>query len=218
MTRARLPDLKLRRRAALGRTVIVLSAAIAAGQLTGCAGLKDPYQARTSAFRPAATSAVTTATTSADAGDPLPERGGTIPARSQRAQGAVAAGAARPSPEAALERYALLYVNWDAAHVAATERKLASISLGQARAQASQAGVTAGRDTQLTRSHVRNRGEVVAVTPGQGAAAGQWVIVTRELTAGQGDYAGLPPTLHVIYAQITQSPHGWIVSQWHTQN
>ncbi|MGI8559710.1 MAG: hypothetical protein ACR2ND_15645 [Solirubrobacteraceae bacterium] len=206
------------RRRALGRMMTVLAAAIVAGQLTGCAGLKDPYQAPTRTTRSAPTTATATATTPADASDPAPERGGTIPERLQSAQGRLAAGAARPSPQAALERYALLYVNWNAADVAATERQLASISLGQARAQASQAAASAARDTLLTRSRVHNTGQLVAVAQGQGAAGGQWVIVTRELTTGQGDYAGLPPSLHVNYAQVTHRSSGWVVSEWAPQN
>jgi hypothetical protein len=207
LTRAR-----ARARARRARLIVIVAAA--AGELAGCAGIKDPYQAATSATR----SAPTSATTPTDASDPAPERGGTIPGRLQSAQGRPTAGAAPSSPQEAFERYALLYVNWDAAHVVTTERELASISLGQARAQASQAAASATRDTQLTRSHVHNSGQVVAVARGRGALRGEWVIVTRELTTGEGDYAGLPPTLHVIYAQVTHSPNGWVVNQWQPQN
>ena len=34
------------------------------------------------------------------------------------------------------------------------------------------------------------------------------MLVTSEQTTGKGDYAGLPPTLHVIYAQVTRDPDG----------
>lgn len=197
---------------------LVAIVAAAAGELAGCAGIKDPYQPAKSATQPTPTSATTTATTPADALDPAPERGGTIPKRLQHAQGTPAPGAPRPSPQLALERYALLYVNWHAADVVATERALASISVGQARAQASQAAASAARDTQLSRSHVRDSGQVVAIAQGDAAAGDEWVIVTRELTTGQGDYAGLPPTLHVIYAQLTHRPTGWVVTQWQPQN
>jgi hypothetical protein len=43
------------------------------------------------------------------------------------------------------------------------------------------------------------------------------VIVTSETTSGQGDYSGLPPTLHVTYAQLTDTHHGWIVTAWNPQ-
>ena len=128
------------------------------------------------------------------------------------------AGAGRTSPQAALARYAELYVNWTAAGVAANQRQLAAISLGQARAQALQAAASLARDPELTKSAVSNTGSVVAIAPGQGAAAGLWVIVTREQTIGKGDYAGLPPTLHVIYAQLTRTANGWVVTRWQPEN
>ena len=86
-----------------------------------------------------------------------------------------------------------------------TAAELAAISLGQAKAQALQAAASAARDTQLLKSRVANGGSVVAITRGRGPAAGEWVLVTREQTTGQDDYAGLPPTLHVIYAQLTDT-------------
>jgi hypothetical protein len=130
----------------------------------------------------------------------------------------LAIGAARRSPEAALERYGELYINWTAADVAARQRELAAISLGQAKAQALQAAASASRDTQLLKSRVANGGSVVAITRGRGPAAGEWVLVTREQTTGQGDYAGLPPTLHVVYAQLTAAANGWIVTRWQAEN
>lgn len=44
------------------------------------------------------------------------------------------------------------------------------------------------------------------------------MIVTREQTTGQGGYAGLPATTHVIYAQLSNSTAGWVVSQWLAQS
>ena len=84
----------------------------------------------------------------------------------------------------------------------AIQDQLAAISLGQARAQALQAAASYGHDSTLQASQVANTGTVVAIAPGQGPAAGWWVIVTRETTTGEGDYAGLPPTDHVTDAQV----------------
>jgi hypothetical protein len=196
------------------RTVAAIAILIAAGELAGCAGISNPYQRG----RAGVARTTSTPTTPADAADPAAERGGRIPASAQMAQNQIAPNAGRATPQAALERYASLYINWTATSVIASERGLASISLGQARAQALQAAADAARDPELTNSQVSNAGQVVAVTHGQGAAVGEWVIVTREQTSGQGDYAGLPPTLHVIYAQVTASPDGWVVSQWQPQN
>jgi hypothetical protein len=190
---------------------------LAAGSIGGCAGISNPYQSTGTKRTPTVTSTSTT-TAPPDSGDPGPERGGTIPSSARAAQNKLAIGAASRSPEAALERYAELYVNWTAADVAAQQRELAAISLGQAKAQALQAAASAARDTQLLKSRVANGGSVVAITRGRGPAAGEWVLVTREQTTGQGDYAGLPPTLHVLYAQLTDMANGWIVTRWQAEN
>ncbi len=192
----------------------VLAAATAIAVLSGgCAAISDPYASgnTTSAARAA------TATPAPDAGDPVPERGGTISTAARAPSSRLAAEAGEPSPQAALARYGELYVNWSAADVVPRQRELASISLGQARAQALQAAASARADTVLARSRVANTGQVVSVGMGEGAGAGEWVIVTREQTTGHGDYAGLPPTLHVTYAQVTRTPRGWVVSRWSPQ-
>jgi hypothetical protein len=64
---------------------------------------------------------------------------------------------------------------------------------------------------------VANSGHVVAITSSI-TTPGQWVLVTSEQTTGKGDYAGLPPTLHITYAQVTRASSGWIVSEWAPQN
>jgi len=197
------------------RVAVTFVALLVAGELAGCAGIANPYQTTSTATKSTSTP---TAATPADTGDPTPERNGSIPAREQAAAARLSATAGRASPQAALARYAELYVNWTAAGVAANQRQLAAISLGQARAQALQAAASLARDPELTKSAVSNTGSVVAIAPGQHAAAGLWVIVTREQTIGKGDYAGLPPTLHVIYAQLTRTTNGWVVTQWQPEN
>ena len=190
----------------------LLVTALAAALLTGC-GISDPY-AGTHAATSTSTSSSAAALTNAD---PAPERGGTIPAGARAAQSRLSAGAARPTPQAALERYAHLYVNWTADSVAAVQRELASLSEGQARAQALQAAASYTRDQTLTQSGVTNSGHLVAITPSL-TTPEQWVLVTSEQTSGTGDYAGLPSTLHVIYAQVTRTASGFVVSEWAPQN
>ncbi len=129
----------------------------------------------------------------------------------------MATGAGEPSPQSALERYARLYVNWNARTVATDQRDLAAISVDHARAQALQAAATYAQDQTLKQSGVANRGHLVAITPSI-VVPGQWVLVTSEQTTGKGDYAGLPPTLHVTYAQVTRASSGWVVSEWAPQN
>jgi len=195
------------------RVAVTLVALLVAGELAGCAGIANPYQTASTA-----TKSTSTAATPADTGDPTPERNGSVPGHDQGVIDHLGAGAGRTSPQAALARYAELYVNWTAAGVAANQRQLAAISLGQARAQALQAAASFARDPELTKSAVSNTGSVVAIAPGQGAAAGLWVVVTREQTIGKGDYAGLPPTLHVIYALLARTASGLVVTRWQPEN
>jgi hypothetical protein len=197
------------------QAAVTIAALLIAGELAGCAGIANPYQ---TASTPTRTTSTPTAGAAADAGDPTAERNGTVPPREQSAIDRIGSGAGRPGPRAALAHYAELYVNWTAANAAANQRQLAAISLGQARAQALQAAATLARDPELTKSAVSNTGTVVAIAPGQGAAAGLWVVVTREQTIGKGDYAGLPPTLHVIYARLARTANGLVVTLWQPEN
>ena len=186
--------------------------------LAGC-GLSDPYTSQHRATTSTSTSAISTTTTATvPNADPAPERGGTIPNAAHAAQNKLAASAGMPTPQAALERYANLDINWTARTVAGIQDQLAAISLGQARAQALQAAASYGRDSTLQASQVANTGTVIAIAPGQGSAAGLWVIVTRETTTGEGDYAGLPSTDHVTDAQVEHTEHGFVVSAWSPQS
>jgi predicted small lipoprotein YifL len=203
-------QLNLRVLAALAVTLI----------LAGC-GLTDPYSRQDPATTSASTSTSTTSTTTtatAPNADPGPERGGTIPNAAQAAQNKPAAGGSSPTPHAAVKRYANLDINWTANTVAGVQKQLAAISIGEARAQALQAAVSYGHDSTLQASHVANTGTVIAIAPGQGVAAGWWVVVTRETTTGQGNYAGLPPTDHVTDAQVQHTRNGWVISSWSPQS
>jgi hypothetical protein len=189
----------------------VLLSALGAAALAGC-GIPDPYSAKQPASPGAATS--TSAITNAD---PAPERGGAIPGGARTAQSHVGAAAAPSSPKAALTQYVRLYVNWSARSVVDVQHQLAALSIGQARAQALQAAASYRRDQTLAQSGVANSGHLVAITPSL-TTSGQWVLVTSEQTTGRGDYSGLPPTLHVIYAGLTRTASGWVVSEWAPQN
>jgi hypothetical protein len=204
--------------APLTRILTATLAIVAAVALAGC-GLSNPNQAalRNVSTTPAS-SARTSTTAAADSHDPPGERGGTIPKSAQVAQDTLATGAGRATPSAALERYAALYMNWDAATVVAHQRQLAAISLGEARAQALQAVAVASADHLLVQDRVANSGHLVSLAPGQGGAAGQWVLVTSEHTTGQSDYAGLPAALHIIYAQVTHTSHGWVMTRWQSES
>lgn len=195
-------------------TVSALLAVGATVALAGC-GITDPYGGR----RPASTATSSPAPTSTPttSADPAPERGGTITPAARAAQSRLSAGAGLSTPQAALERYARLYVNWSNHTVAAVQDELATISLGQAHAQALQAAASYARDQTLQQSGVSNSGELVAIAESL-TNPGQWVLVTSEETTGKGDYAGLPATLHVTYAQVAHTINGYVVSQWAPQN
>jgi hypothetical protein len=122
------------------RLSLRLPAALAIVLLSAGCGLTDPYRSQHPATTRTSTLPRTTSTTPTvvDA-DPAPERGGTLPTAAHAAQTKLASGAARPSPQAALERYADLDVNWTAKTVAGVQGRLAASSVGQARAQALQA-------------------------------------------------------------------------------
>jgi hypothetical protein len=195
---------------------------VAAAMLGGC-GITNPYQQT----RPAAqtqnsgTSAVSTAAPANDPSDPAPsgpDPANTSAPSAQAAQSQLAVNAASATPQAALKRYVVLYSNWTSSKIGVVQAHLAQISLGQARAQAQQAAASYSRDTILQHSNVTNHGAVVSIAPGRGPAHGRWVIVTSEHTDGQGDYSGLPPNLHVIYAHLAHNAKGWIVDQWLPQN
>jgi hypothetical protein len=190
--------------------------AVAAALMFGGCGITDPY--RSSSLTPPLRGGDSGTSQAAQSGNPAPDGGGTISGRAHAGQGAPAGDAGSRTPQAAIERYASLYINWDAANLAAHQRELASISLGQARAQALQAAAGAARDPRLTGSHVANTGEVVSIGPGQGGAAGQWVLVTSERTSGQGDYSGLPPNPHVVFVRLMITSAGWVVSAWQPQD
>jgi hypothetical protein len=154
------------------------------------------------------------AETPAPGGDPPSERGGTIPRPAGAAQQAVSPRALAATPRQALVRYALLYVNWRAAQLPARERELAALSVGAARLTALATAAASSGAAALAASDVANSGEVIVVAPGEGAAAGQWVVVTQEQTTGRGAYAGLPPGPHVTLARVTREAGGWVVSAW----
>jgi hypothetical protein len=172
-----------------------LISAVAAA-LGGC-GISDPYTPQARTARAAPTNAVTRGDHD---GPPAPSA--TVPA-----------GASAPTPQAALARYGGLYVNWTAGTLPAVQRRLASISTGEARAQAR--AESEAPPQALSTHAVSNSGQVVAIAPGQGAKRGDWAVITDEQTTGEGPYQGLPATSHVTWAAVQRDGSGWVVSGWY---
>jgi hypothetical protein len=170
--------------------------------LAGC-GISDPYaqqhaaEPSTSRTRPAAQTAE------------IPDHDGPAPVPAPPA----APSAYSPTPAAALARYARLYLNWSWATVASAQRQLATISQGQARAQA----LAGARKppAQVRRYQVQNAGELAATARGEGPESGKWAVVADERTTGTGPYEGLPAISEVIWATVARGPQGWIVTGWY---
>jgi hypothetical protein len=200
------------------RQSLLVAAVLAAGIGLSACGIPDPYASHPRAAGPGPGHIVETTTVASTNADPAPEQSGTIPATPRAAQRDVAAGAAAQTPQDALARYARLYINWTARTVEQVERHLAAISLDGARAQALQAAARYTHDSTLAASRVTNAGTLVSVAAGEGPARGQWVVVSREHTTGDGEYAGLPASLHVIYGRVVRQPDGWVVSEWSPQD
>ena len=192
--------------------VTALAAALVAIALGGCISIHDP-----DTNNPTPT---THSTSRQAAADPVPvhERGGTHPRR--RPHGAEHARRQRRQRHAAGRARALrdAVVQLDRRH-----GHLPSASSSRRSRSARPARKRSGRrelrsDSTLASSQVANSGQVIAIAPELAGAAGDWVVVTREPTTGQGDYQGLPATLHVTYAQLTHTPDGFVVSLWAPQN
>jgi hypothetical protein len=182
--------------------------------LAGCAssaGVSAPL-GRSIAAGPPRTAPV--APTPTPVGDPPAERDGTIPAAAALAENSVSPAGVASSPQQALRRYALVYINWRASDLREREQQLAAISIGAAKLTAEQTAASESGTEALVANDVANSGQLVAITPGEGPDAGQWVIVTQEQTSGTGAYAGLPTAPHVTLAQVRHLKNGWAVSAW----
>jgi hypothetical protein len=124
------------------------------------------------------------------------------------------------SPVSAVSAFAVTYVNWTAATVAARLRSLSLASVGQARAVTARAAAEVARDRELHEGAIANSGTVEAVAPVSGRPRA-YAVVTRERTTAAHDraYRGLAPAWHVSVATVTRLPDGlWVLSGWQPEN
>jgi hypothetical protein len=123
-------------------------------------------------------------------------------------------------PASAVEAFVTAYINWDAGTVAHDMGTLAAESIGQARSAMQLAAVQTGRDYELARAGVANRGIVEAIAPVT-ARSDQYAVVTLERTTATNStaYAGLAAAWHVAVATVTRlGPSRWVVSGWQPEN
>lgn len=181
--------------------LVMLTLAASAPLLTGCGLLR-----RTGAA--SSRSAVAPAQSNPGEGE------GTIPAGDSRE--AAPADPAATAPQA-VERFADGYINWTYLSLAGDQGRLAASAVGAARAAELQARTQTARDTPLRRAHIFNTGTVVAVSPVVGGPAGEWVVVTREQSGGDQEYAGIGASFHVTLASVQHVAGGFAVSAWRPQ-
>ena len=191
------------------RRALVTVLALGAG---GCAGIGPAPPsgaptggaARTSAAAPAS-SGVARANRTHEYPSPAPPRARTFPGFA--------------GPALAVRAFAIGYINWTAATVTGRMRGLATLSVGQARAEVLQAAAATAHDYELRRGGVANSGTVEAVAPLTGGD-GRFAVVTRERTTATGTaaYRGLAPSWHVAIATVQRAGGGWVVSGWQPEN
>jgi len=126
------------------------------------------------------------------------------------------ATAPAPSPQAAIERFGELYVNWTYRTLADHRRRLAAMAVGEASATQRRAIAEAARDDELQTSRIANEGKIVALATARDGDD-RWVVVTRERTTGERVYEALPPAFHVTLATVARARGGWAVSGWEPQ-
>jgi hypothetical protein len=187
--------------------VAMLAALVA---LAGCGISDPPYTHTAGTTRPSHTPS--------PAGGPAAQQDpGEAPAPPPPSARSQAPNAPAATPVKAIERFALVYVNWSWRTLPAHLRALAAMSVGAARLAEQQAAAAAGRDSEITATHVYNRGQIASIAPSR-TQSGEWVIVTREQTGGNAQYDGLQPSWHVTLAQLVHLPTGYAISQWLPQN
>jgi hypothetical protein len=182
---------------------------LAALLITGCAPA-DPYsdEAPTSAPRTQSDAAP-----NGQAATPKAPRTGELPGHAPRQLLDQRARFPRagPTPEATLERAALLYGNWTSASAASRLRQMAALSVGQAHAELSQAAAQAQVDRQ--QSGARSRATVAAISVRGRGQRRTALVVTRERVEAPD-----PPSsgwrYRVSTAALERRPAGWVISRW----
>jgi type IV secretory pathway VirB10-like protein len=186
---------------------VLLPAALTAA-IAGC-GVTNPYTPSTTTRNPTTIAITRTASSAQNPGE-LPAPPPPTPASQQPAR-------LQSTPERAIAQFAALYTNWTWRTLAADQLTLARVSVGAARLSEQQAAAADDRDSEIARAHLYNQGQLVSIARSL-TNVSQWVIVTREQTAGNSQYDGLQAAYHITLATVTHLPDGWAISAWLPQN
>ncbi len=173
-------------------------------------GIGDPYTHASTTTEPQHASR-------AGSGSAAQQNPGEAPAPPPPTPQSQAPNSPAATPAQAIRRFALLYINWTWRTLPTHLQQLAAVSVAAARLAEQQAAAAAGRDSELTATHVFNRGQIVSIAASQ-TQPDEWVIVTREQTGGNAQYDGLQPSWHVTLARLAHVSSGYSISQWLPQN
>jgi hypothetical protein len=146
-----------------------------------------------------------------------PQNPGEPPAPAPPSPAAQTPAGVQSTPAKAIAAFAQLYVNWTYRTLTANQRTLAAMSVGAARLSERRAAASSQADTTITSGHIFNQGQIVSIAPDL-PRPNTWVIVTREQTGGNTQYAGLPAAYHVTLAQLAKVPGGYVISLWLPQD
>ena len=185
--------------------------------LAGCSTSLHNPDANMGLTTASRTPTAATGTTVTYTGTPPGERNGTVSPAAMKAQNGVTPDTVLATPQAALTRFAQTWGTWTSHTLPAVQAKVAEMSIGGARDEARQAVISYQADPTLRHSNLTSTTTVVALARGTGAASGYWVVTTSEKLTGRGA-ASLAPTLHVNYAKVTHTAHGWVVNTWSPQS
>ncbi len=189
------------------RNTVFLAALLAAVVATGC---EDPYEP------PAERDAATTESSRATPPEPPAdgELPGTVPEELQQPEPRRFPTAGR-TPRQTLARAAALYGNWTSTTAAAQFRRIAALSVGEARAQLRESAAQSGTDPQ--QAGATSRSSVVAIDVQGRGSQRRAAVVTRERVQAKG----LPDEdaqYRVTLATVERRGGRWVISRWAPQS
>lgn len=197
------------------RLTATLAATLSLGALTVGCGPEDPYskdneaqQRQQRPERPPQRSADPTAQPPADG-----ELPGTVPEEVRDPEPTRFPGAGT-TPRGTLRRAAQLHGNWTSASAPRAFRKIAAISVGEARTQLRQIAAQSGIDAQ--QKGARSRSEVTSLRLVGSGRRRSATIVTRDTVTGPG----LPDSgaeYRVTRAQLVERGGRWVIARWEPQ-